>query len=61
MIILEKNGLLLCSIGFLIFLFSGGNDLQLVNVFSMITGVFLVIVGVVMIRKSKPNKEGHLK
>lgn len=55
---MEKNGLLLCSIGFLIFMFSGGSELHLSNIFSMITGIFFIVTGVVLIRKNnKKNKK----
>lgn len=52
---MEKNGLLLCSIGLLVFLFSGGAVLEWSNVFSMITGIFLILAGFLVIKKAKNN------
>lgn len=52
---MEKNGLLLCSIGLLVFMFSGGDVLAWKNIFSMVTGIFLIGTGFILIKKAKKN------
>ncbi|MGX7133296.1 MULTISPECIES: DUF3188 domain-containing protein [Enterococcus] len=56
---MERNGLFLCSIGFLIILFSMKPGNMQLDVLSLATGVALVALGAYIFFKGKKKSEGQ--
>jgi Protein of unknown function (DUF3188). len=54
---MAKNGLFLCSIGFLIFLYSLNPNSMRYDLLSMVTGIFLVLVGGMLFFKARKTQE----
>jgi predicted membrane protein len=52
-----RNGLFMCSIGFLIILFTLNPVTMTYDLLSMTTGLFLVVVGGYIFFKGKKNEE----
>lgn len=51
-----KGGLFLCSIGLLIVLFSANQNTGQYNGLNMVTGITLIIIGLIVYRKTTKNK-----
>ena len=60
---MAKNGLFLCSIGFLIFLYSLNPNAMRYDLLSMVTGIFFVVVGGFLVfkarKKAEPKKQSE--
>ena len=54
---MAKNGLFLCSIGFLIFLYSLNPNSMRYDLLSMATGIFLVLGGGALFFKARKKEE----
>lgn len=54
-----KNGLFMCSIGFLIILYSLNPNSMSYDLLSMTTGFFLAAVGGYFVFKGRKNEEEH--
>lgn len=56
-----KNGLFLCSIGSLIILYSLNPGTQQYDIYSMVTGLFFVGLGIYFFLKGKKKEEAKEK
>ncbi|MEB6013661.1 DUF3188 domain-containing protein [Enterococcus sp. C43] len=56
-----KNGLFLCSIGSLIVLYSLNPHSQRYDLYSMVTGLFLIGLGIYFFMKGKKREEAKEK
>ncbi len=61
MVDMIKNGLFLCSIGSLIVLYSLNPHSQRYDLYSMVTGLFLIGLGIYFFMKGKKREEAKEK
>lgn len=56
-----KNGLFICSIGLLIFLYSLNPNSSHFDILSMVTGIFLIILGILVFLKGDKKENQRNK
>lgn len=54
-----KNGLFLCSIGSLVLLYSLNPNTQSYDLYSMVTGLFLLGLGIYFFKKERKRSKGE--